>query len=159
MNSIRNQAETLGLFFWIYSGLQACMVLFYIAMILMYGVSGVLTLINARNSSDAAPAVIVMVVFVVIFGIIMGLGVTSMVLNIRAGKQLRGPGIASKNAILAASIGSIVSFICGGICILPFAVAMGAYGIWFAVSDTGNAYFAGQSNIAPPPIQNYQFRS
>lgn len=159
MNNIRNQAETLGLFFWIYSGLQAVFALFYVAIILIYGVSGVLMLVNARNASDAAPAFGMIIVFVIFFAIILLLGVVSMVLNIKAGKQLRGPGIASKNAIIAASIGSIVSFICGGICILPFAVAMGVYGIWFAVSETGNAYFSGKGNINPPPVQNYQFRS
>jgi hypothetical protein len=159
MSSIRNQAETLGLFFWIYSGLQAIFALFYIVIILIYGVSGVMMLVSARNTSDAAPAFGMMMVFVIFFVVILLLGVVSMVLNIRAGKQLRGEGIASKNAIMAASIGSIVSFICGGICILPFAIAMGVYGIWFAVSEAGNAYFSGHGNINPPPIQNYQFRS
>ena len=153
MTNPNQQANTLGILLWIYAGVQSLFALFILLIIALYGVSGVMMAVS--GGSDAAAGVGIMAVVVIIYGVILAIGVTSIVLNIKAGGGLKRTEPASKNLLLASSIGNILSWFCGGICLAPFGIAMGVYGLWFTLSDVGSAYFQSRGINTPPRIDQY----
>lgn len=157
MNNYKSQADTLGLLLWIYAGIQAFFALLILFIVLLYGVGGVIMIATARNASDAAPAAAFMAVYVAIFVVLLAFGIASIVLNVKAGRQLKSASIASKNLVIASAIGNFLSFMCGGMCLAPFGIGLGIFGLWFVLSDTGKAYFSGLGINTPPPVQNYHF--
>lgn len=157
MNNHKSQADTLGLLLWIYAGIQVFFALLILFIVLLYGISGIVMMATARNASDAVPAAVITVVYVAIFVVLLVFGVTSIILNVKAGRQLRSDTIASKNLVIASAIGNFLSFMCGGMCLAPFGIGLGIFGLWFVLSDTGRAYFSGLGINSPPPVQNYHF--
>lgn len=123
---------------------------------MLYGIGGTMALV--QGGADAAPGAVIMVVFVLIYAILLGVGVTSIILNIKAGSRLKQSTPAPKNLLIASAVGNFLSFLCGGMCLAPFGIALGVYGLWFTLSDTGTAYF-NQTTSTPPPIGEYDIRS
>jgi hypothetical protein len=109
------------------------------------------------RQSDAA-GLIVFGVFVMIFGVIAILGIVCMIANIRLGKRLRSQAPPSERSMIVSGILNCVSWVCGGIFLMPFGIALGVYGIWFSQSTVGKAYINGldhQPNNAFPPNPQY----
>jgi hypothetical protein len=154
MANTQSQANTLGILLWIYAGIQSLFALLMVLIIVLYGVGGVMALI--QGGADAAPGAAIMLVFVALYAVLFCIGVTSIVLNIKAGNRLKQPYPAPKNLLIASSIGNLLSFLCGGICLAPFGIALGVYGLWFTLSDTGTAYFQG-GVTTPPAVGQYNF--
>ncbi len=154
MTNPQSQANTLSILLWIYAGIQSLVALLFILIILIYGVAGVMALV--QGGSEAAPGVGVMLVIIIIYAVLVAIAIASIILNIKAGIRLKKTVPASKNLLLASSIGNLLSFLCGGICLAPFGIALGVYGLWFTLSDVGTRYFAG-GIATPPPINRYDF--
>lgn len=156
MTNHQSQAETLGILLWIYAGVQSLFALIIALVILLYGIGGVLAIV--QGGSDAAPGAVIMIVFVLIYVVLLGVGITSIILNIKAGNRLKQPTPAPKNLLIASAVGNFLSFLCGGMCLAPFGIALGVYGLWFTLSDTGTAYF-NHGIETPPPIGEYDIRN
>lgn len=154
MTDPRNQANTLSILLWIYAGIQSLVAVLFLFIILLYGVGGVLALV--QGGSEAAPGAAIMLVFVLIYAVLVAIAIASIILNVKAGMQLKKTIPASKNLLLASSIGNLLSFLCGGICLAPFGIALGVYGLWFTLSDVGTTYFSG-GIATPPPVNRYDF--
>ncbi|HLA95896.1 MAG TPA: hypothetical protein VK612_09260, partial [Pyrinomonadaceae bacterium] len=148
-------ANTLSILLFIYAGIQSLFALLFVLIILLYGVGGVMAVV--QGGKDAVPGAAVMLVFVFIYALLVAIGIAAVVLNIKAGRQLRNSSPASKNLLLASSIGNLLSCMCGGLCLAPFGIALGVFGLWFTLSDTGTAYFAG-GITTPPQIDQYNFQ-
>ncbi len=157
MQQPQNQnANLLSIFSFIFAGIQGLALLFIgLYALLMIGmlVAGVA---NAR-SSDAA-AFIFPVVMALIFGVLAAFGIISVWLNIKLGRMLRSTSLPTPKRIIVTSIFNICSFLCGGIFVAPFGMALGIFGIVFATSDNGKAFLSGRSPgqlLPPPPPINY----
>lgn len=146
----KEHANLLSIFFWIFAGIQALMALFVALALALTGVSTILMLFNAKSGANSG--VLVLGIMMSVMGLLFAFGLVSIYLNILAGKRLRNDLRASKKLIMTASILSLLSFLCGGIWILPFGVALGIYGLWFATSPIGYAYFNKLDTNQP---QNY----
>lgn len=144
----KEHANLLGLFFWIYSGLQALLFLF----ILLYaGFMGFLTVMVAQEGKrDSEGAVVMLVVILAVFVVLLFIGLSSIVSNIIAGHGLRSGKPWARRWAMIASILSLFSFLCGGIFLLPFGVALGVYGLWFLTGAVGKYYFANPNALDLP---------
>lgn len=153
----KTQANTLGLLLYIYAGIQGLFVLFMLAAVMFYGVTGVLAVSSGGNKNLNGAAV--MAIIVVVYALMFLFGLVSMFFNIKSARELRNENrIAGKNMLLTASILNTVNFLAGGVCLLPFGVAMGVYGLWFIFSETGIRYFGAGSSRPPSPIEYFEDR-
>lgn len=152
-----SQADTLGILLWVYAAIQSVFALMIVLVLVIYGISGVMMFL--QGGSDVAFGALIMGIFIVIYILMLAIGFASIYLNIKAGKQLRNSEPASKNVVIASAIGNFLSFMCGGICLAPFGIALGIYGLVFVFSDNGKMYFEGRSNypisMNPPPATSY----
>jgi hypothetical protein len=148
----------LSIFAWVYAALQGVFVVFYLLFGLLYGGIGIAMAFSAKRS-DAA-GLIIFGVIVALFVVICVFGLICMIANIRMGKQLRSNVPPTQRAMKVTSILNFLSWFCGGIFLMPFGIALGAYGLWFTLSDLGKAYLAGQvfspGHFYPPNPQAYQ---
>jgi len=148
----RNEtANLLSIFSFIFAGLQGMALLFIGLYALM--MFGVLIMGAANGSNGNAEAFIVPVFITGLFAIMGAIGLTIVILNIKLGRALRGPRPPTPKRVIVTSIFNICSFLCGGVFILPFGMALGIFGIVFATSDNGKAFLAGRPSrqIATPP--------
>lgn len=148
----RNEtANLLSIFSFIFAGIQGLALLFIgLYALIMFGVL-IMGATNARNP-DAA-AYIVPGVIAILFAVMSGIGLTIVILNIKLGRALRGPVPPTQKRVMVTSIFNLCSFLCGGVFILPFGMALGIFGIVWAVSEKGKAYLSGlpSAQIATPP--------
>ncbi len=133
-------ANLLSIFCWVYAGVQSLMFLLLLLVVLMMGGMSVFALIEGSEGSTEASIMFGVIALIYLF--ILAIGGVSIVMNFLAGKRLRKNAPVKKGFILAASIMNLMSFICGGIFLLPFGVALGVYGIWFSLSPEGIAFLA-----------------
>lgn len=133
-------ANLLSLFCWIYAGIQSLMFLFILLVVLMMGGMSIFAAVEGSQGSTEASIMFGVIALIYLF--ILAIGAVSIVLNFLAGKRLRKNVPVKKGFILATSIMNLISFMCGGIFLLPFGVALGVYGIWFSSSAEGIAYLA-----------------
>lgn len=145
------QANLLGIFSFIFAGIQGLALLFIgLYALLMLGVL-IMGVVNGP-SGDAA-AYIFPAFIAVLFGIMAGLGLTNVILNLKLGRALRSNRPPTQKRVIVTSIFNICSFLCGGVFILPFGMALGIFGIVFASSEKGKAFLSGRPSalIATPP--------
>ena len=69
--------------------------------------------------------------------------VSAVLANFRMGSHLRKGVVVSKRSVVVTSILTALSSVFGGLLLLPIGIALGAYGIWFAmrgIRDGGKCY-------------------
>jgi len=148
----RNEtANLLSIFSFIFAGIQGLALLF----IGLYAVMMAFVIIaSAVDGSNAdAGAYIVPGVIAALFTVMGAIGLINVFLNIKLGRALRSSRPPSPKRVIVTSIFNLCSFICGGVFILPFGMALGIFGIVFATSENGKAYLNGipSSRILSPP--------
>ena len=154
----KEHANLLGIFAYVFAGFQGLITAFFGLYLLLLGGLGVMAAFDSK-SGDAG-GVVMMAVFTVIFGVMFGLGLTSIIMNIKMGRRLRSDDPPPPRSVMITSILNCCSLLFGGMMSLPFGAAVGAYGIWFATSDVGKRYLAGipdaePAYMNPPPAQTY----
>lgn len=145
----KEHANLLSIFSWIYAGVQGIFVALFVLIVLLYGGMGIAMAFTAKHSDLGG--LVVFGVMVLLFGFIAVFGLICMIANIRMGKQLRGMTPPTQRSMLFTGILNCVSWFCGGIMLMPFGIALGAYGIWFGVSEKGNAFLEGREPQPPYP--------
>lgn len=152
----KEHTNLLSIFAWVYAGIQGLVVCLYLLLVLVYGGMGIAMAFSAKQS-DAA-GLIIWGVLVLIFALIAIMGIICVISNIRLGKQLRSNTPPTQRSMIISAILNFISWICGGIFLMPFGIALGVYGIWFSQSDVGKAFIEGreyQPNNIPPTPQYY----
>lgn len=148
------QANLLSIFSFIFAGIQGLALLFIGLYALM--MFGVLLMGIANGTGGDAGAYIVPAFIAVLFGVMAGVGLTNVILNIKLGRALRSSRPPTSKRVIVTSIFNLCSFLCGGIFILPFGMALGIFGIVFASSENGKAFLSGRPSrqiaTPPPPI-------
>lgn len=151
----RNEtANLLSIFSFIFAGIQGLALIFIgLYALMMFGI----LIAGATSGSNAdAGAYIVPAFIAVLFGVMAAIGLTNVILNIKLGRALRGPVPPTPKRVMVTSIFNLCSFLCGGVFILPFGMALGIFGIVWSVSDKGKAYLnglpTGQIATPPPPM-------
>ena len=151
-------ANLLGIFAYVFAGIQSLITLFFGLYVLIMGGLGVMVALDAK--ANDAGGVVMMFVFTAIFGLLFALGLASVLMNIKMGRRLRSGNPPTKRSVMITSILNCCAMLFGGIFSMPFGAAVGAYGIWFANSEVGKRYFEGISDVEPaymnpPPAQTY----
>ena len=132
------------------------MVLFIGLYAVFMGAMLVLSLVNIPNTD--AGAYIVSGLLFLLFAVLAGFGITNVVLNIKLGRALRSNLLPTQKRVIVTSIFNICSFLCGGVFVLPFGMALGIFGLVFATSDNGKAFLNGLPSptaLPPQPMQNF----
>jgi hypothetical protein len=140
----KQHANMLGIFFWVLAGIQG---LFLGVIVIYLGYFGHLISQADRGTAkmpkDAAMALTVMGVFV---GLYLLVAFSFCVTNVAAGWGLRNDRPWARRWVTIASIMAFLSFLSGGLLLMPVGIALGVYGVWFVFGDYGNYYFAHQHN-------------
>jgi hypothetical protein len=115
---------------------------------------GVAAAFDPKMSNDPE-GIVALVIIAAVFGVLTLFGLIGGITNLVLGFKLRKPVPAGKRLIVFSSVLNCLSFMNGGM----FAMALGVYGLWFALSDTGREYFEGNvyqpAMIYPPPANTY----
>ena len=154
----KEHAKLLGIFAYVFAGIQSFITMFFGLYVLLMGGLGLMAALDPRGTD--AGGLVMMFVFTTIFGLLCALGIASIVLNIRMGRRLRSETAPTRRSVLITSIINCCSILFGGMFSMPFGAAVGVYGIWLATSDTGKRYFEGipdaePAYINPPPAHAY----
>jgi hypothetical protein len=148
----RNEtANLLGIFSFIFAGIQGLALLFVGLYVLMMAFVIVASLVG-ENSTEPG-AYIVPGVIAAVFAVMSAVGLINLFLNIKLGRALRSANPPSPKRVIVTSIFNLCSFLCGGVFILPFGMALGIFGIVFATSESGKAFLNGipSNRILSPP--------
>ena len=143
----KDHANLLGIFAYVFAGIQSFITLFFGLYVVLIGGVGVLIALDGKV--EDAGGVVMMFVFAAIFGVIFSLGVASIVMNVKMGRRLRSGTPPGKRAVMITSIMNCAAIFAGGMFSMPFGAAIGGYGIWFAASDVGKQYFEGLPEPQP----------
>jgi hypothetical protein len=142
----REHTNLLSIFAWIYAGLQGLFVVFFLLLVLLYGGIGVASAATFRSSDVAG--IVFIAIFAMLFVAIAIFGIACMIANIQMGRRLRSQNPPTQKRMIATSILNSISWVCGGMFLMPFGIALAVYGFWFALSETGKAYLEGNP-LAP----------
>ena len=135
---LNQHANLLSIFAWIMAGFQLLLVLFYGIYVLAMGGVAIAMALDPNVNDPGGP--IFMGILSAVFGFITLFGIVGIVSNFLLGKRLRGNKPPTKRFVITACVINFLSLFTGGM----FATALGVYGLWFAMSEQGKAYFAGQ---------------
>jgi hypothetical protein len=141
----KDHANLLSIFAWIMAGWQMLFVLLFGLYVLITGGVAVGMALDPKVNDPGGP--IVMAVMAAVFGVFTLFGLTGSITNFVLGRRLRAETPPTQKFVITACIINFVGFLTGGI----FAAALGGYGLWFATSDQGKAFFAGQGDAYSPP--------
>lgn len=146
----KDHANLLSIFAWIMSGWQLLLTLFFGIYSLVMGGLAVAMALDPMVNDPGGP--IVMGVMAVFSGLFVLFGLIGSIANFMLGRRLRGAAPPTQKFVITVCIINFVNFFTGGV----FAAALGGYGLWFATSDMGKAFFAGQGHgQGMLPIQQY----
>jgi len=152
------QANLLSIFAFIFAGIQGLAALLFGLYLILMLVMLVMTALEPNAAKDPA-VLIVPGILVLFFGLMSLYGLVNIFLNIKMGRALRGSKPPTQKRMIITSIFNICSFFCGGMLIAPFGMAIGIFGIVFAVSDKGKAFLSGMpyaSMLLPVPPLNFE---
>ena len=154
----KEHANLLGIFAYVFAGFQGLITLLFGLYLLFLGGLGVMAALDTRSGDVGG--LVMMFVITAVFAGMFGLGLTSIIMNVKMGRRLRSGRPPTKRSVMTTSILNCCSLFFGGMMSLPFGAAVGAYGIWFATSDVGKRYLAGipdaePAYMNPPPAQTY----
>lgn len=140
----KDHSNRLGLFSWIYAGiLAASLTLNIVTFIYFYGswigtdsIPSFGELLSVGDSPYATKMVILFLL--VVFGLLLALllMLVIIILNIRLGKALRKGPQPTHRRLVVISILNLITSVVGGFLHLPFGVALGIYGLWYAFSGS-----------------------
>lgn len=154
----KEHANLLAILSWVYAGLQTLTFLILLTYLLAMGGLAVFT--AAQGRTEDAFAIVFWIVIIVLLAVLSAVGLASLIANIRLGRKLRGRFPPTQRTVIVTAILNFLSFLCGGIMLLPFGTALGVYGLWFALSETGKSFLSGQPYApqfgyqqAPQPAQ------
>lgn len=145
----KDHANLLSIFAWIMSGWQLLLTLFFALYVLIMGGIAVGMFLDPKVTDPGGP--IVMGVMAAFFGLFTLIGLAGSIANFMLGRRLRAATPPTQKFVITACVLNFASFMTGGI----FAAALGGYGLWFATSDQGKAFFAGQGENPMLPAQSY----
>lgn len=140
----KEHANLLGIFFWIFAGLQALITLVWVLVAGFFGFAAFSIAQENRSGNGEATAFIT--VIVVVFALIALVALACATLNIFAGIGLRRQKSWARSVALIASITSIISSLFMGVWAIPIGLSVGIYGLWFILSDDGKFFF---NNLSP----------
>ncbi|MEZ5425691.1 MAG: hypothetical protein R2747_05460 [Pyrinomonadaceae bacterium] len=147
----KEHAKLLGLFFWIYAGIQLFVIGFSGVMMFLW--TGIMFSEFSRHSSAQHsanfPQFFGMMGVIMVFAVFMGL-----ILLIP--KFVAGYGLRKDKSW--AKVWAIIGC-CLAVLNAPLGTALGIYGFWFIFGDLGKEYFDGPQidNVPnPPPPQSWQ---
>ena len=146
---LNQHANLLSIFAWIMAGIQFIFVLIFGLYVLFTGGVAIGMALDPTVKDAGAP--IMMGVFAAIFGVFTLMGLACVISNIVFGRQLRKPTPPSQRFVIVASIINILGMFFTGI----FSIALGVYGLWFAMSDQGKLYFSCQGHLPPQGYAPY----
>lgn len=151
---LNTNANLLSIFSFVIGGFQLMLTLFFGIYVLLVGLVGVIAAFDPKAANDPE-GIVVLVILAAVFGVLTLFGLIAAITNLVLGFKLRKPVPAGKRLVIFASVLNCLSFMHGGM----FAMALGVYGLWFALSDSGREYFAGNvyqpAMIYPPPANTY----
>jgi hypothetical protein len=142
-------AKLLGLFMWIYAGLQGVFVLVFGGIyLLLFGAIGIEAASKGGRKADEAAMVFGIVVAVIL--VLMVIGLIALIPKLVAGYGLRKGKSWAKIWTIIACILMVMAF--------PLGTAVGVYGLWFTFGDMGKIYFEGQNpnRFYPPQTPRWQ---
>jgi hypothetical protein len=149
----REHAKLLGLFMWIFAGLQIGVIaLIGIFYVFIFGAVASQMGKTPRHGNDPSPeAFLGIFAVVMIFALVITLAF--MVPKIVAGYGLRKGKSWAKVWTIVACVLAVMS--------VPLGTAVGVYGLWFVFGDEGKAFFDGPdfappSTAAAPPPNSWQ---
>ncbi len=122
------------------AGFQLLLALFFGLYVLFMGGISVAMFLDPKVNDPGAP--IMMGIFAAIFGVIVIFGLVGSISNFLLGKRLRSDTPPTQRFVVTVCIINFLSLFTGGM----FATALGVYGLWFALSDQGKAFFEGRGN-------------
>lgn len=146
----KDHANLISIFAWIMSGWQLLITLFFLIYVLIMGGVAIAMALDPKVTDPGAP--IFMGVLAAFFGLFVLFGLAGSVSNFMLGKRLRAATPPTQRFVITASIINFVSVFTGGI----FTAALGGYSLWFATSDQGKAFFAGQDH-APGMLPGHAY--
>lgn len=149
----REHANLLGLFMWIFAGLQIGVIgliaVFYVA---IFGF--ISTQIGSMpHRPNEPPPEAIFGIFLIVMIIALVVTVAFMIPKIVAGYGLRKGKSWAKIWTIIACVLAVMS--------VPIGTAVGVYGLWFVFGDEGKAFFDGPDFNAPraaevPPPNSWQ---
>src|SRR5688572_11162234 len=149
----KDHANLLGIFAYVFAGIQSLITLFFGLYVLLMG--GVGLAIALGGNPEDVEGIVMMFLFAAIFGVFFAMGLVSVIMNIKMGRRLRSGTPPSKRSVMITSIMNCVALYS-----MPLGGALGGYGMWFANSDSGKRYFEGvpevqPAHLNPQPAQTY----
>jgi uncharacterized membrane protein HdeD (DUF308 family) len=151
---LNTNANLLSIFSFVIGGLQLMLTLFFGVYVLLMGLVGVVAAFDPKAANDPE-GIVVLVILAAVFGLLTLFGLIAAITNLVLGFKLRKPVPAGKRLVIFTSVVNCLSFMHGGM----FAMALGVYGLWFALSDTGREYFEGgvyqPAMMYPSPANQY----
>jgi uncharacterized membrane protein HdeD (DUF308 family) len=129
---LNTNANLLSIFSFVIGGLQLLLTLFFGIYLLLVGLVGVAAAFDPKMSNDPE-GIVALVIIAAVFGVLTLFGLIGGITNLVLGFKLRKPVPAGKRLIVFSSVLNCLSFMNGGM----FAMALGGYGLRFALSDTG----------------------
>ena len=156
MQPQNQNANLLSIFSFIFAGIQGLALLFIgayaIFMVVMLGMG------IAQNPNSEIGVYIFSAFMAALFAFLAGFGAVNVWFNFKLGRMLRSSSPPSQKRVIVTSIFNFCSFLCGGVFIAPFGIALGVFGIVFANSEGGKAFLNGISTgqfLPPPPPTNF----
>lgn len=147
----KDHAKLLGLFFWIYDGIQIIGLI--IGMLVMIGMSGFMFSQFSRmphNGNEPPPEFILGFMGVIII-IAIVVNILFLIPAIIAGYGLRNEKSWAKTWVIVACCLAVLN--------IPLGTALGVYGLWFVFGEEGKAYFDNpfaKAETPPPPPNNWR---
>lgn len=145
----KEHANLISIFAWIMAGWELLLSLLFLLYTLFMGAVAVGMALDPKVP-DAGP-VIFMGAMAAILGLITLFGLTGSISNFLLGRRLRAATPPTQKFVVIACIINFASVFTGGM----FTAALGGYALWFATSDQGKAFFAGQGQPGMLPAQGY----
>lgn len=131
----------MGIFFWIFSGLQGLVFLLFLVYTVFLGIW--MIAIVTHDSPDAGQKALYPGVIFLIFLVYSFLILVSVLIHIVAGYGLRKGRSWARRWGIVGSIAAVCSIFFGGIMLFPFGLGLGIYCLWFLFSEQGKHFPGG----------------
>ena len=131
-------ANLIGIFSWILAGIQGFVFLFFALYVVIFGGLTIAAMFGPKNQDTSG--LLVLGIVVGVFALLALFGLVCLIANIWIGRRLRSADPPSQRSVVVMAILNFCSFLCGGLMIWPFGIALGVYQLWFALSIPGKAF-------------------
>src|SRR5688572_33157856 len=114
----KDHANLLGIFAFVFAGIQSLITLFFGLYVLLMG--GVGLMIALDGNPEDIGGIVMMFVFAAVFCVFFAMGLASVIMNIKVGRRLRSATPPSKRPVMITSIAN-----CIALHSMPFGAALG----------------------------------